>query len=122
MRIGRRLRELGHTVTPAREVGLERADDREILLFAARSGLIVVTHNERRFGGLLQAEAIDHAGILVVPQVELEDVPRMAESINRLAGSEHQPLANALYRFTLASGWEQTSPQSQRPPERPAGP
>lgn len=122
MRIGRRLRELGHTVTPAREVGLERADDREILLFAARSGLIVVTHNERRFGGLLQAEAIDHAGILVVPQVELEDVPRMAESINRLAGSEHQPDANALYRFTLASGWVQTSPQSQRPPERPAGP
>ena len=108
------LRKRGHEVTTAWEAELTRAAATEILLHAARGGLILVTYDERRFlqlnaqlngeGQLSGEGASEHAGILIVPQVPHEDIPRIAEAIIRLAGSE-QSISNGVYRLGLLSGW-----------------
>jgi len=75
LRIGRGLEERGHLVLSARGAGLAPASDAEILLYAGPAGLIIVTHNERHFVRLHQAAAVEHAGILSIPQVLPVRVP-----------------------------------------------
>ncbi len=106
MRIGRRLERLGHVLTSAPLQQLERASDREILLFAGRQRLILVTHNERDFVEVHRIGAVPpHAGILVLPQVTAEVMAATATAVDRLVNAD-VPLANQLYRLRAGAGWE----------------
>lgn len=98
MRIGRRLERLGHVLTSASMQHLERATDWEILLFAGRQRLILVTHNERDFVELHQVGAVPvHAGIFTLPQVATEAVTTTAAAVDGLVNT-HAPFTDQLYR------------------------
>lgn len=68
----------GHTTVLTREVpGMATASDGHQLMFAARSGAVIVTHNKKDFELLHDAwrrwsvewnVVREHAGILIVPQ------------------------------------------------------
>ena len=75
--IARRLQRAGHQAVTARDLGLSRASDAELLLIAAKRGSVLVTHNGSDFAmlhdGWLRWSAdwnvrAHHAGILVLPQ------------------------------------------------------
>jgi hypothetical protein len=112
------LRALGHGARTAQDVGLQAAADHGQLLEAAQRGWILVTYNAKDFRLLHNAwcewppawgldPAPRHAGILIVPQPGPGDGARAAAlaaaDIGRLAAS--RPLANALHRWSPASGW-----------------
>lgn len=104
-RVGRILRELGHVVMTAQDCHLERATDREVLLWAGPSGLMVVSGDDD-FLVLHRAGIVEHAGILLTPPIPGEPWRRardMAYAIDALVRSG-QPLVNALYIWKPA-GW-----------------
>lgn len=59
------LREAGHDVMTAREAGLDRHPDTEILAFARREQRVVLTHNSNDFTALHRANP-HHSGILQI--------------------------------------------------------
>ena len=102
------LEQAGHSVVLTREVHLERADDALQLLTAARRGYVLVTHNEADFKLLQKAwrqwsVAMQHAGILVVPQQRWAP-DEAAQHLGSLLASG-LPLVNELYWWTPEHGW-----------------
>ena len=86
---------LGHDVTPARLLGLRRAKDNEILLTAATTGRIILTHNGKHFAELHYAWLTwpqrwnlrltpQHFGILSLPQIPPAERGRAAQAIDQL--------------------------------------
>ena len=61
------LRRLGHDVLTSMDAGNANASvpDSEVLVFAAREGRILLSHNRRDFLRLHLARTQDHAGIVV---------------------------------------------------------
>jgi hypothetical protein len=109
MRIARSLRRFGHTITSAAEQHLSRVSDSELLHYAGRAGLILVTHNERDFTRLHDQEPPTHAGIIAVPQEAPENLDAAASAIDGLVNAGH-PLAGACYRLR-SEGWERRTDQ-----------
>ena len=115
------LRERGHDVVTARELGGVRASDDEHLLVAAQQGRVLVTCDVEDFvllhGAWLRwfaAYPIDptptHAGILIIPQPDprrglwLPD--HAAREIDAFL-AQGRPLANRLFLWTTSRGWVQ---------------
>lgn len=100
------LRQLGHTVVTAWDLGMRYADDSEHLLHAAQHGRVLVTRDRDleslRVAWKLWSQAWglqplpEHAGILIVSSHW-----RAAEVANALHQfiSQGRPLANRLYRY-----------------------
>ena len=105
----------GHTARTARDEALDRADDGALLLFAARRGWVLLTHNGQDFWLLHRAWhhwsvawQVDppprHGGILVLPQ--RAHLPpefltlRVAELLD-----EQADVRNRLYEWTVGHGW-----------------
>jgi len=94
-------------------VGLDRAEDPEVLAWAARHQHVVVTHNADDFEMLHLAwrlwstewavEAI-HAGIVVVRQSPDWSLERTSRELDHLVRKQG-PLTNQYYRFRLPDGW-----------------
>jgi hypothetical protein len=109
------LRAAGHDVVDAREQGLERAPDPDVLLDAAQAGRLLVTHNQRHFTVLHRAWclwpiALDvspvptHAGIMLLPQPPRATPADLARAIEAaLAGGA--TLTNQLWRWAPSRGW-----------------
>lgn len=109
------LHAAGHDVISAREQGLDRAPDADLLLAAAAAGRLLVTHNLRDFVMLHRAwrrwpiawgvaPAPEHSGILVIPQpphVQPDDLAWAIEAL--LAGGT--PIVNGLWRWVPSTGW-----------------
>jgi hypothetical protein len=114
--IAKLLRTRGHEAVAARDLHLERAKDDEQLLTAAQRGWILVTHNQDDFFLLHDAwrrwatawgVPAAHAGILVLAQAPPTRIPRtrLAHALDEIASSG-VPLANELYSWRPASGWQ----------------
>lgn len=98
------LRAAGHFVMTAREAGLQNATDRELLLFAARLGLAIVTADSADFEILHETESVDHAGILLVRQTLRKHAAVLAHALDELASSGFS-LVNELYTWSPDDGW-----------------
>ena len=118
-RIAELLRNAGHDVVTARELGLEEADDDVHLLAALRDDRVFVTHNGHDFILLHYAwrrwtrfwqVAQPHAGILVVPQVPHLGPVEAARELDRL--QRRAPLADELYQYD----WQATRDWLRSPP------
>ena len=99
---------LGHDAETARDLGLGRADDDQLLTAATDAGRVLVTHNGQDFRALHRAwhrwsrrwgarEA--HGGILVLrPQRPELPVAEAARVLDEAVG--RYQLANALFEYT----------------------
>lgn len=106
------LRGLGYDVVASRELALDRAFDDEQLVFAARSGRVLLTHDIDDFELLHDAWrrwSVDwhverhHAGILILPQ----EWPHQRKAREIDAFLHTGPvLVNQLYRWKPSIGWE----------------
>ena len=108
------LRRLGHNATRTVDAGQAGADDAEQLAYAARHGLILITHNRQHFRSLnriwghWQSLGLpSHPGILAVPQpgpARPDDSPAVAA---RLIDEfiEDLSLIDAFYRWHPTHGW-----------------
>lgn len=113
-RIAGLLRDYGHTVATARDLGLDYAGDDEHLLTAAARGWILISHNHgdfelphdawRRWTAEWRV-ADQHAGILLVPQPPHVSPEQAAEIVNDLL-STLSSLVNALYIWRQSRGWQ----------------
>src|SRR4051794_4146404 len=97
------LRHAGHAVTTAREFGLDQATDAEILQHMARSGLVIVTADSD-FARLHETRRLDHAGILLLPQVAGPKTAVIVAALTDLLRTE-PPLVDELYAWSAAKGW-----------------
>ncbi len=106
------LRGFGYDVVASREIAYERAFDDEQLIFAARHGRVLLTHNGDDFDLLHDAwrrwslewgVQRSHAGILVLPQEWTHE--RKAREIDHFLRSG-PALANQLFRWRIGTGWE----------------
>ncbi len=100
----------GHMVRHARDEGQARAGDEVILLYAARRGWILVTHNRADFRLLHAAWQCwraawriteQHAGILIIEQRPTDELEPVRDRLLRAA----PPLAGTLYAWTRTNGW-----------------
>jgi hypothetical protein len=100
----------GHMVRHARDEGQARAGDEAILLYAARRGWILVTHNRADFRLLHAAWQCwraawriteQHAGILIIEQRPTDELEPVRDRLLRAA----PPLAGTLYAWTRTNGW-----------------
>jgi len=114
--LGDRLRELGHIVRTADELGRAAATDDDHLLFTSEQNWIFVTNNKKDFtllhGAWMRWSAAwavshRHAGILIMPQEGPGPLPRtvVAQAIDDLLRSG-APLANECYEWRRSSGWQ----------------
>lgn len=111
------LRRLGHDVTRTVDAGQSGADDAAQVAFAARHGLILITHNLHHFRSLNRIWGHwqplglpSHPGILAVPQPGSARPDYTPASAARLIGQflvAGQSLANAFYRWHPIHGWTQ---------------
>lgn len=107
--------EIARLLRPlAKDIGLDRAGDDEVLLSAAQQGRILVSHNYKDFRLLHNAwrrwstawgVARAHTGILIVAQLPPVWHERIADELNDFIG-KGQPLANELWHWRPASGWQ----------------
>lgn len=111
------LTDLGHVVTTTAELGRRRADDAEQLAYAARHGLILVTHNTKDYLLLQHAWRVWfevwpveprplHSGILGIPQVIGDGIIKMADEIARFLRSTSL-LTNRYYECSVGHVWVQ---------------
>jgi len=118
------LRAGGHDVVDAREQGLTRASDADLLLEAALAGRMMITHDLDDFRLLQRAwrrwpvawgmsSLPAHAGILIVPQPPRVTPIALARAIEELLVAS-MPLANRLWRWEPTTGW---SVEPTRPDE-----
>ena len=73
--LAERLRRRGFVVTSALEAGMLGATDDEHFRFAARQGLVILTHDRRCFQRLhraAQGQGGGHPGIIVLPVCPLD--------------------------------------------------
>jgi predicted nuclease of predicted toxin-antitoxin system len=103
-RVRRALERLGHQTTSAAEQHLADASDRELLHYAGRAGLILVTHNASDFAALYDTEPGARAGIIAIPHIDADGVPALVAAMNELTTAA-QPLAGECWRFR-PNGWE----------------
>jgi hypothetical protein len=119
----RLLRDHGHDVVTLRELGLDRADDDEVLLRAATDERTLLTGNIGDFVLLHRAwlrwsrlwgVSAGHAGIVIVPQDQGWDDTRIVGEIELVIGSPDarepaHPLRNALWRWRPSGGWHRVA-------------
>jgi hypothetical protein len=95
------LREYGHDVVSASEMGLNGLPDRQVLLAAFEAGRVLLTRNPQDFLDLHEQE-VEHAGILIVNQdrVQSKNMNRddIARAIHNLESTEW-PLDRQLVRL-----------------------
>jgi hypothetical protein len=115
------LRLLGHDVVTARTAHRERAPDYQQLLLATEQDRILVTHNGGDFILLHGAWRLwsaawnvtsQHSGIVLIPP-GISTLPEWrpspaAQELSRLVASGTS-LANELYAWRRATGWEKLS-------------
>jgi hypothetical protein len=107
---GRALRERGLDVVLAVEVGLRRADDADLLAWAAGEGRVVVTRNYRDFAPLVAARAaagVSFPGVLFVPtSIPQADVGAHVLALERWVAEQAaaDPSGAAMGRSTVAGG------------------
>jgi Domain of unknown function (DUF5615) len=99
MRTVERLRRLRFAVEAAFEVGISKANDEDVLLYAARRGRLLLTHNYddfvllfrawHRWGETWQVNQ-SHAGIIICPQPWSPEiaVPRLLTLFDQLESFE----------------------------------
>jgi hypothetical protein len=119
-RVAGMLRAAGHQAVTARDLGLARASDAELLLIAAQRGWTFVTHNAddftllddgwRRWSTAWGVTA-HHAGILLLPQATPAERARgrldpveLAQHLIDLLDSG-QPGSNELWQWQRAASW-----------------
>jgi hypothetical protein len=109
------LRRRGYDIVASREISLDRAFDDEQLLYAARSGRVLLTHDIEDYQLLHDAWrrwSVDwgverqHVGILILPQEWAHE--RKAGEIDRFLRTSPD-LANQLYRWQTSTGWQARS-------------
>jgi hypothetical protein len=110
------LQEFGHTAVATGALGLARSPDAAQLLFAAKRRWVLISHNRDDFVVLHDAwklwtvdwdVAVEHAGILVIPQrigADFWTVPHAAGQIDELI-RQARPLSNELYEWRRGTGW-----------------
>jgi hypothetical protein len=107
------LRQDGHGLITARELGLEAATDAEHLLSAAQQGRILLTHDREDFRVLSHAwrlwgsawrVALHHSGILAIPQDPVWNAVRAADGLRRFLATG-LPLVNEMYACFRHDGW-----------------
>jgi len=78
------LRSIGHEVTEARSACGEAATDGRLLEFARKSGLVVLTCDQR-FAVVDGTQVSDHAGVIYARQTPLQLRPQdTADAIDRI--------------------------------------
>ena len=106
------LRRRGYDVVASREIALDRAFDDEQLLYAARTGRVLLTHDVEDYQLLHDAWrrwAVEwgverhHAGILILPQEWPHE--RKASEIDRFLRTGPD-LVNQLYRWQPITDWQ----------------
>lgn len=102
-RLAALLARSGHTVATARDVHLDAATDAEILQFASRTALTIVTA-DADFAGLHATSTVRHAGIVLIPQPRRQQAAHIVTEIVELLASGH-PLPGELFRFIPETGW-----------------
>ena len=102
-RLASLLERAGHTAATAFEMHLDEAADREVLLVAARAGLILVTA-DNDFAALHRLGAIRHAGILLIPEFRRDEMRGIAEAIVALLGAGSE-IEGELYQWRTTTGW-----------------
>ncbi len=102
----------GHTVRHARDEGQARAGDEVILLYAARQGWTLVTHNRAdvrllhvawQYWRAAWRIAEQHADILIIEQRPTDELEPVLDHFLRTAPS----LISTLYEWTRTNGWRQ---------------
>lgn len=105
------LRNWNHQASTAMEAGLARSDDAEIMLVAARTQSILLTHNGSGFRLLHSAwrrwsESWEttqvHAGVIVCPQ--MWTAPEIARQLDILPQGYYY-LENQLHFWQVNGGW-----------------
>lgn len=106
------LRDAGHTITTAREVGLDAAKDERHLLFAAERQWTFCTTNKKDFRLLHDAwlrwsrawnVTSHHAGIVIFPNAW--DATRAMQELEAFIALDLS-LTNALYEWQSRDGWQ----------------
>lgn len=114
LRLARFLIDRGHHVATTDEEGRKGASDARQLLFAAERGWTLLTNNSDHYRLLHDAWLVwahewgyvqRHAGVLVLPQVIVADLPRVAEMVHQLVGDPATVLDTALFTWTPVIGW-----------------
>lgn len=102
----------GHSVRHARDEGQAHAGDEAILLYTARRGWVLVTHNRADFRLLHAAWQCwraawrmteQHAGILIIEQRPTDELAPALEHVLKAA----PPLTGTLYEWTRTNGCRQ---------------
>jgi hypothetical protein len=109
------LRRLGHDVTRTVDAGQSGSEDPAQLAYAARHGLILITHNRHHFRSLNRIWSHwrplglqSHLGILAVPQPRPERPGYSAVDAARMIDqflAEREQIADEFYRWHPAHGW-----------------
>lgn len=105
----------GHDISSPILINLRGIGDEMCLLHAAAERRTIITHNGNDFELLHRAwlawtghwkvpAPMDHAGILVVPQLQLLDASTTAERVDTILHREAS-LENALYRLDRLGRW-----------------
>lgn len=106
--VARLLSAAGHDVLATRAIGQERAGDHQQLLFSARQGRVLLSHNWRDYRLLHAAWQLwstawgspaQHGGILILDH---GDPAVLAEQVEAFIGGSAQA-RNRLYRFHAGS-------------------
>ena len=121
------LEQSGHRVLATREIGHERLPDDAQLLFAAKSGRIIVTHNRNDFQMLHDAwltwpaafgmSLPAHPGVLVLDQAPSTTLATVL--VDFLDATAAERIANALFWWHRHDGWRQRDTGTTWIPYRP---
>jgi predicted nuclease of predicted toxin-antitoxin system len=84
------LRSLGHDVLRAKDAGLSRAEDADMLAYAWAEGRILVTR-DKGYGALVFVQVAEHSGVILL-RMTPQTLEATHEELRRLlsAHSEHE--------------------------------
>ena len=108
------LRQFGHSVVSTAEERRLGAPDPHQLLYAAKRGWTLLTHNRHDFQLLHIAWLYwsnqwgvprRHAGIAIVEQVRGQSVADLAQTVHAFVTGRNPALANSLYDWKPTTGW-----------------
>lgn len=108
------LRRLGHDAVTTRAVGSKGQSDVQQLLYAARTGRILITYDLRDYPMLHEAwhelarawdvgNRVLHPGILILPPTNRLPMADAAREIDALTG--HEDVTNRLLIWQVPVGW-----------------
>ena len=89
------LRELGHDVVTVKEIGMERAEDEELLSNAKENSRIFVTR-DKDFGTLVFLKRALSTGVILL-RVAPPTIDAVHEELDRLLGSYEEKELNQLF-------------------------